>query len=133
MKMNSRYVTLGSKRNKHKLCAIYYTFGNVGTKYCSQLKHINLALLVRYCHVKQFGLDEILKPLIDDLKKLSTEGINVLVDGSEKNICAAVAVISADNLSSHLICGFSMSFNAGRICRSHMVTLRDVLRNLTLF
>lgn len=30
---------LGSKRNKHKLCAIYYTVGNVGTKYCSQLKH----------------------------------------------------------------------------------------------
>ncbi len=52
----------------------------------SQLKHINLALLVRYCHVKQFGLDEILKPLIDDLKKLSSKGINVLVDGSEKKI-----------------------------------------------
>ncbi len=63
---------LGSKRNKHKLCAIYYTVGNVGTKYCSQVKHIHLALLVRYCHVKQFGLDEILKPLIDDLKKLSS-------------------------------------------------------------
>ncbi len=75
---------LGSKRNKHKLCAIYYTVGNMGTKYCSQLKHIHLALLVRYCHVKQFGLDEILKPLIDDLKKLSSKGINVLVDGSEK-------------------------------------------------
>lgn len=119
---------LGSKRNKHKLFAIYYTVGNVGTKYCSQLKHMHLALLVRYCHVKQFGLDEILKPLIDDLKKLSSEGINVLVDGSEKNVCAAVAVISADNLSSHLIGGFSMSFNVGRICRYCMATHGDIKR-----
>lgn len=30
---------LGSKRNKQKLCAIYYTIGNMGTKYYSQLKH----------------------------------------------------------------------------------------------
>lgn len=31
---------LGSKRNKHKLCTFYYTVGNIGSKYCSQLKHI---------------------------------------------------------------------------------------------
>lgn len=75
---------LGSKRNKHKLCAIYYTIGNMGPRYCSQLKHIHVALLVRYSLVKQFGLDQILKPLIDDLKKISSEGMNILVDGVEK-------------------------------------------------
>ncbi|KAL1276503.1 hypothetical protein QQF64_036126 [Cirrhinus molitorella] len=37
---------LGSKRNKHKLCAIYYSVGNVDVKHRSQLKHIHLALLV---------------------------------------------------------------------------------------
>lgn len=100
---------LGSKRNKHKLCAIYYT-------------------IVRYSLVKQFGLDEIFKPLIDDLKKLSSEGITVLVDGVEENVCAAVTVISADNLSSHLIGGFSMSFNVGRICWYCMATHSNIKR-----
>ena len=108
---------LGSKRNKHKLCAFYYTVGNVGSKYCSQLKHIHLALLVRYVHVKKFGLDVILKPLLDDLKKLSSEGLTIIVNGMEKHVFGAVAAILGDNLSSHMIGGFTMSFGAGRICR----------------
>ena len=68
---------LGSKRTKYKLCAFYYTIGNLSGKYRSQLKHIHLALLARYSHVKQFGLDVILKPMLDDLKQLSTEGFIV--------------------------------------------------------
>ena len=48
---------LGSKRTKYKLCAFYYTIGNLSGKYRSQLKHIHLALLARYSHVKQFGMD----------------------------------------------------------------------------
>lgn len=117
---------LGSKRNKHKLCAIYYTVGNMGAKYCSQIKHIHLALLVRFCYVKQFGLDDILKPLLNDLKKLSSEGFSVVVNGMEKTVHAALAVISADNLSSHMMGGFSMSFSGGRICRYCMATHSDM-------
>lgn len=60
---------LGSKRTKHKLCAFYYTVGNLDKKYRSQQRHINLALLVRYSYVKQCGLNVILKPMLDDLKK----------------------------------------------------------------
>jgi len=80
---------LGSKRAKYKLCAFYYTVGNVGGKYRSHLKHIHLALLVRYSHLKEFGMDVILKPLIDDLKQLSTEGIPVTVCGTEHKVYAA--------------------------------------------
>lgn len=43
--------------------------------------------------MKQFGLDEILKPLIEHLKKLSSEGNNVLVDGLEKKKKVQVAVV----------------------------------------
>ncbi len=60
---------LGSKRTKHKLCAFYYTVGNLDKKYRSQQRHIHLALLVRYSYVKRCGLDVILKPLLNDLKK----------------------------------------------------------------
>lgn len=60
---------LGSKRTKHKLCAFYYTVGNVDSKHRSKLRHIHLALLVRQTFVKCCGLQTILKPMLDDLKK----------------------------------------------------------------
>lgn len=120
---------LGSKRNKHKRCAFYYTVGNVGSKNCSQLKQIHLALLVRYVHVKKFGLDVILKPLLDDLKKLSSEGL--IVNGMEKHVFGAVAAILGDNLSLHMIGGFAMSFGAGRICRYCMATHSEMKKNFS--
>ncbi|KAL2095583.1 hypothetical protein ACEWY4_007731 [Coilia grayii] len=54
---------LGAKRNKYKICAFYYTVGNIGDKYRSKLSHIHLALMVRYIHLKECGLDEILTTL----------------------------------------------------------------------
>lgn len=80
---------LGSKRNKHKLCAFYYTVGNMDGRYRSQLKHIHLALLVRYSYVKQCGWDVILKPMLDDLKELATNGFTVNVSGVEYQVNAA--------------------------------------------
>lgn len=50
---------LGSKKTKHKLCAFYYTVGNL--KHRSKLKHIHLALLVRQTFVKRCGLATVLK------------------------------------------------------------------------
>lgn len=117
---------LGSKRTKYKLCAFYYTIGNLSGKYRSQLKHIHLALLVRHLHVKQFGLHVILKPMIDDLKKLSAQGFIVNVCGMEHKVYAALATFSADNLSAHMIGGFRMCFNSGRICRYCMATHSDI-------
>lgn len=117
---------LGSKRTKYKLCAFYYTVGNVGGKYRSHLKHIHLALLVCHSHLKEFGMDLILKPLIDDLEQLSTEGFTVSVCGKEHKVYAALATVSADNLSSHMIGGFRMCFNSGRICRYCMATHSEI-------
>lgn len=117
---------LGSKRTKHKLCAFYYTVGNLSGKYRSQLKHIHLALLVRYSHVKQFGIDMILKPMIEDLQQLSTEGVIINVCGTEHKVYAALATFSGDNLSAHMIGGFRMCFQSGRICRYCMATHSEI-------
>ncbi len=76
------------------MCSLWpSTVGNVGGKYQSHLKHIHLALLIRHSHLKQFGMDVILKPLIDDLKQLSTEGFTV---SEEHKVYAALATIAND-------------------------------------
>lgn len=91
---------LGPKRTKYKLCAFYYTFGNLSGKYRSQLKHIHLALLVCHSHMKKH-MNVILKPMIDDLKQLSTLGFIVSVCGTEHKVYAALATLSAGNFSAH--------------------------------
>ncbi|KAJ8346571.1 hypothetical protein SKAU_G00279720 [Synaphobranchus kaupii] len=117
---------LGPKKTKYKLCAFYYTIGNLSGKYRSQLKHTHLALLVRYSHMKQVGMETILKPMMDDLKRLSTEGIIIKVCGTEHKVYAALATCSADNLSAHMIGGFRMCFNSGRICRYCMASHSEI-------
>jgi len=99
---------IGPKRTKYKICAFYYTVGNISGKYCSNLSHIHLALLVRHSFVKAVGLETILQPLLDDLKKLSTEGFTVIHDDVEHTMHAALATISCDNLSAHMIGRFSV-------------------------
>ncbi|KAK6482840.1 hypothetical protein HHUSO_G15940 [Huso huso] len=117
---------LGSKKNKHKLCAIYYTVGNVHSRYRSQLKHIHLALLVRYKCVQQCGLDSILQPMLKDLQELTSNGVTVTVNGIDYKIQVAIATISGDYLSAHLIGGFTMSFSTGCIGRQCMATYGDI-------
>ena len=58
---------LGNKRN-NKLSAFYFLVGNLETKYWSSLTNIHLALLCNYDIVKRFGYDDVLKPLLDDIK-----------------------------------------------------------------
>lgn len=70
--------------------------------------------MVRYIHLKDCGLDAILQPIIDDLKSLSRDGFTVSFDGIEQNVKAALATVSCDNLSAHMIGGFLTSFSSGR-------------------
>ncbi len=116
----------GSKRTKPKLCAFYYTVGNLDNKHQSKLKHIHLALLVRQTFVKHCGLQTVLKPMLDDLKKLERDGITIIINGIEQPLHAAVATFSADNLSAHMLGGFTMSFNSHRVCRFCMATYTEM-------
>lgn len=88
--------------------------------------NIHLPLLVCYSHVKQFGMDVILKPMIDDLKQLSTEGLIISACGMEYKVYSTLATFSADSLSAHMISGFRMCFNSGRICCYCMATHLEI-------
>lgn len=81
---------LGSKRTVHKLTAFYFTIGNLEPNYKSQLRHIHLCILVRHQHLKRYDFKEILHPLIQDLRKLYTDGLLVSVNGQEINLCLSV-------------------------------------------
>lgn len=48
----------------------YYTLGNLHPKYRSSLKSIHLLNAVYYKHIAKYGIDTILQPIVDAVKKL---------------------------------------------------------------
>ena len=123
---------LGSKKSIHKLCAVYFTLGNLGPKFTSKLKHIFLSILCRtkFLQDENISYQDILKPLIHDLKLLASEGITVEVNGHKMQIFGAVTTVSADNLGAHQLARFTKSFSSGRVCRFCMILhnqLSDIL------
>ena len=50
--------------------AFYFTLGNMSPKYRSKLSCIFLLGLVKSKFVSEYGMDAVLKPIIDDVKRL---------------------------------------------------------------
>ena len=83
----------------HRLCGVYFTLGNLGTKFTIKLKHIFMCILCRIVLKNELcSYHNILQPLIDGLKILSTEDISVDLNGTMIQIFGALATVSADNL-----------------------------------
>ena len=75
---------LGTHVKKHKLGVVLFTLGNIHPKYRSTLCTIQLVLATTCPVIENYGIDIILKPFIDDLKVLASDGITVSVGGEEK-------------------------------------------------
>lgn len=54
----------------HFVGMFYFTLGNLAPRYRSHLSNIHLLAIVKSKMISLYGIDEILKPMIDDVKKL---------------------------------------------------------------
>ncbi len=63
-------------KNKKLLISIlisgifYFTLGNIPPSARSKLSSINLLAITKEKHLKKYGMDTILKPIVNDLKRL---------------------------------------------------------------
>ncbi|EEC00567.1 hypothetical protein IscW_ISCW024064, partial [Ixodes scapularis] len=121
---------LGAKRGFHKLLAVYFTLLNLHARHRSQLRSIFLVLLARYEDVQEYGLDVILRPLLNDLKELHSCGVMFISRGETHNAHVFVFCVCGDNLSMNRLGGFTCCFSQGRVCRFCMAT-SGKLSNLT--
>ena len=48
----------------------YFTLGNLDPKFRSKVKRIHLLAIAKCEHLKKYGTNAILKPIIEDIKKL---------------------------------------------------------------
>ncbi|XP_035805853.1 uncharacterized protein LOC111571121 isoform X1 [Amphiprion ocellaris] len=106
---------LGSKKGIHKLGCIYFILRNLPPKYNSVLMNIHVVALFHSQDLKTYGFDEILKPLVDDLKILETQGIEVPF--SDSPLLGSVIQVTGDNLGLHGLFSFVESFSATYFCR----------------
>ena len=66
-------------------------------------------------HVKIYGYDRILEPLLQDLKTLEELGVYVPLLG--ESVKGTIFSVVADNLGAHSIAGFMESFSVEHYCR----------------
>lgn len=115
---------LGTSRNKHKLCAIYWVLGNLHCKHRSSLHSIQLALLCKVSNIKDCGYGAIMHPLIQDLVSLEQHGVYVERLGA--SIKGTVLFVAADNLAAHSLGGFFESFTVSQMCRFCMARREEI-------
>ena len=90
---------------------------------------IQLAILCPSKFVKQYSLDEVLAPLLGDLKILEQDGITFMRHGEEHTLKGTVSFLSADNLGAHEIGGFQVHFHSGRVCRKCNIVKTDLKKH----
>ena len=108
---------VGKKVFKNKMVFVYFTIGNLEPKYRSCLKHIHLLSIFPNRHVESYGLNFLLKPIVEEIKLLE-DGVDMMIHGTMIKVYGTLAVLTADNLASHAVGGFKAGFAKGfRKCR----------------
>lgn len=120
----------------------YFTLGNRAPKQRSKLKSIHLLCILKHKYLCYYGIDKVMMPFIEDLKKLVSKnnyyntisihidlvlkqelGTTIIVRGTHQTVFGSLAGVSADNLASLSLGGFKESCTAHRMCRHCMATL----------
>ena len=121
---------LGNKTAKHTIGAIYYTIGNM--RHRSQLNDIHLAMLFPSSYTKKHTWKSLLEPLVTDLNRLNSDGMSVVMNGTQKNVKCAVAYMTGDNKGIHEVAGYFAAFyRTNRICRFCHATTSSIQEHFT--
>ena len=113
---------LGSKTIKNKLVFSYFALGNIEMKFRANLKSIFLLSIFFNHQVKIYGLNTLLRPVVDEIKQLE-RGVLLKIGNQSKMVFGSVTIFTADNLASHQVGGFKIGFAwAYRKCRYCLAT-----------
>lgn len=108
---------------KKKVTNFYWTLANIYPEFRSSKNSVQLYAMVKTAYLKKPGaLVRVLQPLIDDIKILQNEGINISVNGQTKNFKGFLVFCPGDTPAQALLGGFKESVAAYRPCRSCMIT-----------
>lgn len=117
---------LGSKAGLHKIGVVYCTILNIPPKYRSSLCNCFLVAMYNAGDVKTYGYDAILRPLVEDIKDMETNGLYIDTDVYRGIVKASITQVSGDNLGVNGLFGFVESFVGNHFCRQCKMHRNDM-------
>ncbi|XP_033125438.1 uncharacterized protein LOC117123569 [Anneissia japonica] len=120
---------LGSKAGTHKLDLYYYTIGNISPKFRSKRCAVRLLAIANAKLVKKYGINCIMRPIIEDLQLLYN-GRTMLINGVNQKIYGKVLMCAGDTLGQHYLGGFKEGVGvAFQKCRHCMCEFDEMQSN----
>ncbi|KAF2903902.1 hypothetical protein ILUMI_02282 [Ignelater luminosus] len=121
---------LGSKTGAHKLGVIYFTVENLPSIFNACLQHIHLVALCYASDLKTYTIsgasitmNDILKPIVNDIQKLESEGIQI--GNTDEKVFGSITSLSHDNLAANSLHGMIESFQGNFYCRMCLTSKPD--------
>lgn len=112
---------LVSKPKGHKIGAIYFIIRNLPSYINSQLSNIHVIALFCTVDVPESSFNEVLEPIIKDIKYLETNGITI----GNQTFKGTIIALSFDNLGGNTMLGLVESFSALYFLRTCTVGKAD--------
>ena len=107
---------LGSGKTKHKINATYFTTYEVQPAFRSKIQSVQLVSLTRSKFWKNHGNLKANERLLEDLKQLETDGIEINKP-VKRIVKAGLIVLVGDNLGLNQLGEYNACFSSGNICR----------------
>ncbi|KAK3918541.1 Zinc finger protein 814 [Frankliniella fusca] len=113
---------LSSKAGAYKVAGIYFGIQNLPAELNSLLNYIFVTALAYADDAKR---QEVWELFLSDMRKLETEGFDIVIDGQTYNFRAVLVAQIGDTLAAHEVLGFvSPSCNA--FCRYCYITRKEM-------
>ena len=108
---------LGSHAGKQSLGGVYVTMPFLPPHLSCKLDNILVTLLLYTKYRKECENLKIFGTVIKEINKLSTDGLELDLNGDKIKVYFRCVLVTGDNLATNSICGFVESFSAKRFCR----------------
>ncbi|XP_051947874.1 uncharacterized protein LOC127619140 [Xyrauchen texanus] len=118
---------LGSKTSVHKLGFMYFAIKCLPKELLSSLSSLFLLAVYKTDDAKTYGIDAVLKPIVEDIKSLEKEGVDIKTSSFEGTVKVSICQVVGDNLGLNAVLGFTESFARNYACRWCRVP-KEVLR-----
>lgn len=134
---------IGSHTGSQSISGFYYSFPSTPPMRRSKLSYIFPAMFVKASHLKQFDVNNVLFELIEVLKSLEIDGIDINTNGGPQKVYFVLGMVLGDNLGVNSLLGFSKSFSHTYFCRiciekiaetrTSIIENKALLRNIEMY
>ena len=117
---------LGDSRKSLKYVGVYFKINNFDPIFMGKLQFIQLICICKSSLVKKYGMNKLLRPAIEEIKKLEVDGVDIKFNGETINLKGTICFNCADSLAANSSAGLVESFCTDGYCRFCDLTKHEI-------